>query len=55
MCAVMKSISTLLSTWVHYHSRNLIMHMLSGKEGPGMNNASSAMFMVCDGVCATVM
>ncbi len=55
MCAVMKSRSNLLSTWIHYHSRNLIMHMLSGKEGSGMSNASSAMCMVCDGVCATVM
>ncbi len=53
--AVMKRRSALLNRWVRYHSGNLIMHMLSGKEGPSMNNASIAMCMVCDDVCATVM
>ncbi len=53
--AVMKRRSALLSRWVHYHSGNLIMHMLSGKEGPSMNNASISMCMVCDDICATVM
>ncbi len=47
----MKSRSALLSRWVHHHSGNLIMHMLSGKEGPKMNNVSITMCMVC----ATVM
>ncbi len=55
ICAVMKSRSALLSRWVHHHSSNLIMHMLSGKEGPKMNNVSIAMCIVCDEVCATVM